>query len=106
MRRHLKGVRPAVLTVGGWFDAEDLFGTLSTFRAVESGGPGSFNGLVMGPWFHGGWSRGDGASLGAVDFHSKTAEYYREQIKKKLNLKSAAELTHYATSWVQREAVK
>ncbi len=81
VRRHLKGVRPAVLTVGGWFDAEDLFGTLSTFRAVESGGPGSFNGLVMGPWFHGGWSRGDGASLGAVDFHSKTAEYYREQIE-------------------------
>jgi len=33
----------------------------------------------------------------------KTIEYYREQIKRKLNLKSAAELTHYATSWVQRE---
>ena len=36
----------------------------------------------------------------------KTIEYYREQIKKKLNLKSAAELTHYATSWVQREATR
>lgn len=35
----------------------------------------------------------------------KTIEYYREQIKRKLNLKSAAELTHYATSWVQRETV-
>jgi DNA-binding NarL/FixJ family response regulator len=33
----------------------------------------------------------------------KTIEYYREQIKRKLNLKSAAELTHYATSWAQRE---
>lgn len=33
----------------------------------------------------------------------KTIEYYREQIKKKLNLKNAAELTQYATSWVQRE---
>ena len=33
----------------------------------------------------------------------KTIEYYREQIKKKLNLKDAAELTHYATAWVQRE---
>src|SRR5690349_4608064 len=33
----------------------------------------------------------------------KTIEYYREQIKRKLNLKSASELTHYATSWVQRE---
>jgi DNA-binding NarL/FixJ family response regulator len=33
----------------------------------------------------------------------KTIEYYREQIKRKLNLKNASELTHYATSWVQRE---
>src|SRR6266567_7590105 len=35
----------------------------------------------------------------------KTIEYYREQIKRKLNLKSASELTHYATSWVQREVL-
>lgn len=34
----------------------------------------------------------------------KTIEYYREQIKRKLNLKTASELTHYATSWVQRES--
>lgn len=33
----------------------------------------------------------------------KTIEYYREQIKKKLNLKDAGELTQYATAWVQRE---
>src|SRR5437660_1183320 len=33
----------------------------------------------------------------------KTIEYYREQIKRKLDLKSTGELTHYATSWVQRE---
>jgi DNA-binding NarL/FixJ family response regulator len=33
----------------------------------------------------------------------KTIEYYREQIKRKLNLKNAGELTQYATSWVQRE---
>lgn len=33
----------------------------------------------------------------------KTIEYYREQIKRKLNVNSSSELTHYATSWVQRE---
>lgn len=33
----------------------------------------------------------------------KTVEYYREQIKRKLNLKDAAELTQHATAWVQRE---
>jgi DNA-binding NarL/FixJ family response regulator len=33
----------------------------------------------------------------------KTIEYYREQIKQKLDLRNAAELTQHATSWVQRE---
>ena len=33
----------------------------------------------------------------------KTIEYYREQIKHKLNLKNSAELTQHATAWVQRE---
>lgn len=33
----------------------------------------------------------------------KTIEYYREQIKRKLSLKNAAELTQRATSWVGRE---
>jgi len=81
VRQYLRNVHPAVLTVGGWFDAEDLFGTLAAFRSVEKGGPASFNGLVMGPWFHGGWSRGDGESLGAVHFGSKTSEFFREQIE-------------------------
>jgi len=33
----------------------------------------------------------------------KTIEYYREQIKRKLNLKNSAELTQRATAWVQGE---
>src|ERR1041385_1982475 len=36
----------------------------------------------------------------------KTIEYYREQIKRKLSLKNAAELTQRATSWVGREATR
>jgi putative CocE/NonD family hydrolase len=81
VRQYLHNIHPAVLTVGGWFDAEDLFGALSTFRAVEKGGASSFNGLVMGPWYHGAWSRPDGESLGAVHFGSKTSEFFREQIE-------------------------
>ena len=53
---------PAVMTVGGWFDAEDLYGPLQIYRAVERKNPGIFNMLVMGPWRHGGWARGDGAA--------------------------------------------
>jgi predicted acyl esterase len=53
-----------VLTVGGWFDAEDPQGPFTTYNAIEKQNPGIFNGLVMGPWVHGGWARGDGKRLG------------------------------------------
>src|SRR5712692_1462665 len=77
---HMKNIHCAVLTVGGWFDAEDLQGPLSTYRAVEKNNPGIFNGLVMGPWVHGGWARFEGNHLGHVNFASNTGDYYRQQI--------------------------
>ncbi len=79
--RHLKSVRPAVMTVGGWFDAEDLYGALETYRKTESGSPGIDNILVMGPWSHGQWSNGDGDQLGDVPFHQKTSRWYREHVE-------------------------
>jgi putative CocE/NonD family hydrolase len=81
LRRHLKNIKPAVMTVGGWFDAEDLFGALNTYKDIEAHSPGATNTLVMGPWYHGGWSRGDGDSLGHVQFNSRTAVFYREEIE-------------------------
>lgn len=77
---HLRNVRCAVLTVGGWFDAEDLEGPLATYAAVGRENPGVFNGLVMGPWVHGGWIDHDGHRLGNVDFGSNTAVFFRDQI--------------------------
>ncbi len=77
---HMKNIHCAVLTVGGWFDAEDLQGPFSTFHAIDKNNPGIFNALVMGPWVHGGWYRYDGEHLGRVDFASNTAEYYRKNI--------------------------
>jgi putative CocE/NonD family hydrolase len=80
LRPHLKGIKPAVMTVGGWFDAENLFGALETYKQVERSSQ-TTNVLVMGPWNHGGWSRGTGESLGDVAFNSKTSEFYREHIE-------------------------
>lgn len=77
----LRNVRAAVLTVGGWFDAEDLSGTLKTYRAVERQNPGTFNALVMGPWSHGGWHYDDGDRLGPVSFRSRTAVHFRDEIE-------------------------
>ncbi len=81
IRPHLKNVKCAVMTVGGWFDAEDLFGALETYRWTESQNPGIKNVLIMGPWAHGDWGRGTGEKLGNVNFHAKTAEFYREKIE-------------------------
>jgi hypothetical protein len=70
-----------VLLVGGWFDAEDLGGTLKLFRAIEADGSAPALTLVMGPWSHGGWARQDGDKLGSLNFGSKTGEYFREKIE-------------------------
>jgi hypothetical protein len=81
IRAHLKRIKPAVMTVGGWFDAENLFGALEVYRSVETQSPGAFNILVMGPWVHGGWASGKGDQLGDVRFDAPTAEFYREHIE-------------------------
>jgi putative CocE/NonD family hydrolase len=81
IRQHLKNVRCAVMTVGGWYDAEDLFGPLEVYRNTERMNAGITNTLVMGPWAHGGWGRGDGDKLGHINFRAKTSEFYREKIE-------------------------
>jgi putative CocE/NonD family hydrolase len=81
LRPHLKNVRPAVMTVGGWFDAENLFGALETYKSIESKSPQANNRIVMGPWWHGQWSRDPGLALGNVSFNAKTCEFYREKIE-------------------------
>ncbi len=82
LRPHLKGVKPAVMTVGGWYDAENLFGALECYKAIESSSPEATNLLVMGPWYHGGWSgETAGDHLGPIPFNAKTSEYYREKIE-------------------------
>ncbi|HEX9795208.1 MAG TPA: CocE/NonD family hydrolase [Planctomycetota bacterium] len=79
---HLAKVAPAVLTVGGWFDAEDLYGPLQIYRSVEARNPGIFNALVMGPWAHGGWARGAGERLGRAEFGAATSAWYRAEIER------------------------
>jgi hypothetical protein len=78
---HLKKVAPAVMTVGGWFDAEDLYGPLKIYGTVERDNPGIYNVLVMGPWRHGGWSGRDGDRLGNISFGAKTAPWYQKNVE-------------------------
>ncbi len=77
---HFRNVHCAVLTVGGWFDAEDLQGPLTTSQTVGKNNPTTPTALVMGPWVHGGWYRLNGKRLGHAEFASDTGDYYRKNI--------------------------
>jgi len=79
--KYLKGIKPAVMLTGGWYDTEDPQGLLKQFDFMEKNTPPRTLMLVMGPWNHGGFSRGDGDRLGNVTFGSKTALYYRQNIE-------------------------
>lgn len=80
-RKFIKDIKPAILVVGGLFDAEDCFGALNTYKAIETKSPATNNRLVMGPWYHGGWVRSDGSKLGNVQFESKTSEWYQKNVE-------------------------
>lgn len=54
---HLRNIDHAVLTVGGWYDAEDLYGPLNIYKTIEENNPKANNTIVMGPWTHGDWAR-------------------------------------------------
>lgn len=69
------------LNVAGWFDQEDFYGPVKIYEAAAKSDPQHRNYLVVGPWNHGGWARGDGKSLGKIEFGSNTAEYFREKIQ-------------------------
>lgn len=70
----------ATLVVGGLFDAEDLYGAWKTYEAIETKAPNN-NKIVMGPWSHGQWSRGEGNKLGNVEFGDNTSWFYQNQIE-------------------------
>ena len=80
----LKNVRPAVMTVGGWFDAEDLYGPLTIYKTIEKNNPNTYNTLVMGPFGHGRWSRETGHTLHSnVYFGDSIATFYQRNIEAK-----------------------
>ena len=79
--RHVGGIRAATLVVGGWFDAEDLQGPFRTWRALRRRAPASNAKLVIGPWDHGGWSRGDANTVGTLRFGAPSGPFFRDSIE-------------------------
>jgi uncharacterized protein len=95
----------ATLVVGGLFDAEDLFGAWKVYEAIEKKAKNN-NRIIMGPWSHGQWARGEGNQLGNVKFESNTSWYYQNEIEVpffkhhlegKADIKDLAEATVFFT---------
>jgi len=81
--QHLKNIKPAVMTVGGWFDAEDLYGPLNTYNHIERNSS-NYNTIVMGPWSHGDWSKETKRqAIGNVYFGDDISKFYQENIETK-----------------------
>lgn len=78
---HFENIEPAVLTVGGWFDFENAYGSLNTYKAIEYKNIPNNGRLVMGPWSHGAWSRSKGDKLGDISFGSNTSEFFQDSIE-------------------------
>jgi len=79
---HLKGIDHPILTVGGWFDAEDLYGVLNTYKSIEKQNPGIQNTLVMGPWSHGDWAgRQQHQLVGDIYFGDNLSDFYKREIE-------------------------
>ena len=81
IRQYLKNIKIPTLVVGGWFDAEDLFGSLHTYQAIEKQSPVNNNYLVMGPWTHGAWARNEWSKFGTYNFGSNTSQYFQDSLQ-------------------------
>lgn len=78
---HLNEVKPAVMVVGGLYDAEDTYGAFETYKQIEKRNKKNNSILVMGPWFHGGWVRSEGDSFGDIRFGKKTSLEYQNNFE-------------------------
>ncbi|MCG8702016.1 MAG: CocE/NonD family hydrolase, partial [Bacteroidales bacterium] len=80
IRPHLHEVKPAVMVVGGWFDNENIFGSLQTYKSLAKNKSNNVS-VVLGPWTHGGWARTTGESMGILDFGTSTSDFYQREIE-------------------------
>src|SRR5690606_6905456 len=80
---HLQDVDHAVMVVGGWFDAEDLYGPLNIYKTIEKNNPNTFNTIVMGPWSHGDWAREKGSQVvNHIYYGDSISTFYQKEIER------------------------
>lgn len=78
---HMKNIKPAVMTVGGWFDAQDIRGPFIVYNGIKNQSAATSNRLILGPWYHGSWSSTPGDRSANIEWGSNTGEYYRKELE-------------------------
>lgn len=80
--QHMKDIKPSVMVVGGWFDAEDLYGPLNIYKEIEKNNPNTYNTIVMGPWSHGDWARERGMqNVFNIHFGDSISTWYQDNVE-------------------------
>jgi len=80
--QHMKNIKPSVMVVGGWFDAEDLYGPLNIYKEIEKNNPNTYNTIVMGPWSHGDWARERGMqNVYNIHFGDSISTWYQDNVE-------------------------
>lgn len=108
----IRDIRPAVLMVGGWYDANDFYGTLHIYQRLISASPRASTYLIIGPWYHGQWHVDDGSGIDQLSFEQPTSEFFVRQVElpffeyylkdgKKLNLPRAQAFDTGLNRWRQ-----
>ncbi len=82
VERSLTKVAVPTLTVGGYYDQEDMFGPQEEYSKLEKHDTGHENFLVLGPWRHGSWSS-DSRHLAALQYGEPIGKEFRGQIEAK-----------------------
>jgi putative CocE/NonD family hydrolase len=78
----LNAVTVPTLSVGGYYDQEDMFGPQIEYTSLEPHDSNHQNFLVLGPWRHGSWYTSL-RHLGNLDYTEPIGKEYRAQIEAK-----------------------
>jgi len=80
VQHDLKSVAVPTLTVGGYYDQEDMFGPQIEYSTLEPHDDKHENFLVLGPWRHGYWASSS-RHLGNLDYGEAVGKEFRERIE-------------------------
>jgi putative CocE/NonD family hydrolase len=78
----LNTVAVPTLTVGGYYDQEDMFGPQIEYSTLEPHDSNRENFLVLGPWCHGSWAA-TSRHLGNLEYGEPIGEEFRAEIEAK-----------------------